>query len=251
MKKLNIVLQVIFAYLMVITKKEVRLIAFWTKFLFSIKKITKYTDGYVGMRPYAYGFCVDTKMGLINCQLMINRERDTYRPGAENNNFRDAEMQQRDWNYYSYFFSLSVRLLNSRTYNSIIGKEQFGNVNGGFFIMVRDWQNTKQRWMNKLRKINFGVIDLFKAIEMAKQAADSEVHQHLVCSDPMNGCPGDFSEGFSRNNRRKECEYDALRVPEAMKTWLLGYFHDKAWEQYHMNRAPWDTENEYENYVTF
>lgn len=90
-------------------------------------------------------------------------------------------------------------------------------------------------------------IDIHKYLEISKKIIDQEVSTAMICSDPMNGCPGDFAEDGSRKIHSLECEFESwdFKIP----SWILKILdkrihkhYNKAWESFH--NLPWNQEPE-------
>ena len=58
------------------------------------------------------------------------------------------------------------------------------------------------------RKLGDLVCDINHYMKNHKALIDIQCHSYAVCTDPMNGCPGDFAEDFSRKQYRIEREID-------------------------------------------
>jgi hypothetical protein len=89
------------------------------------------------------------------------------------------------------------------------------------------------------------IMNSAKGFVVLRDLANSEVSNHLCLSDPMNGCPGDFSESFSREEYRKGNFVDSLNLPPTFNTKAYQLCSNRAWYKYSLAPAPWDLENEF------
>lgn len=51
--------------------------------------------------------------------------------------------------------------------------------------------------------------DIYLYIDKVQEMMDLEQHYACICSDPMNGCPGDFAEDGDRRMTRLQYEFDS------------------------------------------
>lgn len=80
-------------------------------------------------------------------------------------------------------------------------------------------------------------------LKYSKMAIDEEVSNACICSDPMNGCPGDFAEDSHRHQERlgyKIMQFKALANTLMLKlaNWYLKRYSIRAWKSY--ETLPWN-----------
>lgn len=78
---------------------------------------------------------------------------------------------------------------------------------------------------------------------LSKESIDHDIHSTSVCSDPMNGCPGDFAEAFGRESMSMRGELCSLEygIPEFIKSRLdrkLHEYHDQQYKE-QIESLPW------------
>lgn len=93
-------------------------------------------------------------------------------------------------------------------------------------------------------------IDITMYLDLSKKIIDQEAHSASVCSDPMNGCPGDFAEDYSREIRKLEREFESwpFKIPAfilAILDYQIHRHYKRAWESY--NNLPWNQDYQDEN----
>ncbi len=107
------------------------------------------------------------------------------------------------------------------------------------FSNLAAWYHLKQRMVHT--NLPDWAIDLYQYIEHYKEEIDTEISQASCLNDPMNGCPGDFAEDFSKRNRISEYEWETnnkLELSDKAKEWadkVIGKYQDKEWANYEEN----------------
>lgn len=77
----------------------------------------------------------------------------------------------------------------------------------------------------------------------SKERMQAEYSLANICSDPMNGCPGDFAEDFHRRHRGDEykieyLEYRSWKLGIKIANHFLNKMHDRLEAEY--NDLPWN-----------
>ena len=86
-------------------------------------------------------------------------------------------------------------------------------------------------------------LDLIMYISHHKEEVKIEVNQACVLGDPMNGCSGDFAEGYNRDNRIRSYYWDMKDIQLGKWTkryadWVISRYNNKLWVRYHRD-IPW------------
>lgn len=79
--------------------------------------------------------------------------------------------------------------------------------------------------------------------QVTKYEIESQHHLDCICSDPMNGCPGDFSEDFHQKHRGIQYKieflsYKAWKPGKMLANFLLKKLYEKLNAQY--QELPWN-----------
>jgi hypothetical protein len=83
------------------------------------------------------------------------------------------------------------------------------------FSMLFSWIFLSTKLSKKIRKMITGniVYRYVVGYRLLKTLRSTEINQACILSDPMNGCPGDFAEDFTKQNYKMECRIAEMNLP--------------------------------------
>lgn len=97
-----------------------------------------------------------------------------------------------------------------------------------------------QKFSQKMRKFWYSlyIVRCIRGYNELYAQFREEAHQATVCSDPMNGCPGDFAEDYGRKNHRTYMELESMKIP----SWIQKIASTKGEKYYEhqMAQLPWN-----------